>query len=78
MSRYYVVTMGQAFTLSALVAALTAACTIALSLVHSYYEMPVIKVDAEGKCTAVINFKNGDGFGCADRDVVLRRYKVQQ
>lgn len=53
----------------------TVSATAAVTLIN-YRELPEVHVDLEGKCNSVVNFKNGDGFVCQDRDVTLRKYRV--
>lgn len=36
--------------------------------------LPEVKLDNDGKCVKVINFKNGDAYNCNDVDIVLREY----
>lgn len=73
---YQVVSTKQ-IVLAALVAgAFTAVLTQGMNFYQAQQNLPVIEEKADGICVRVINFKNGDGFQCQDKDVVLRRYKV--
>lgn len=42
----------------------------------NYLDLPEVYMDIDGKCVKVVNFKNGDGYACQDKDVVLRKYVV--
>lgn len=39
-------------------------------------DLPEVYVDETGQCLKVVNYRNGDGFICQDRDVILRKYTV--
>lgn len=39
-----------------------------------YFDLPEVWMSVDGKCVKVVNFKNGDGYNCQDKDVVLRKY----
>lgn len=39
-----------------------------------YFDLPEVWMSGDGKCVKVVNFKNGDGYNCQDKDVVLRKY----
>lgn len=61
-----------------IIAALTSVATF---LAHTYFsslDLPEVHVTPAGKCLRVINFRNGDGFSCQDKDVVLRKYHTKQ
>lgn len=72
----YVVTGYQitAFTFS--VAAFVAVVTIAANFAIDFLHLPEVHVNAKNECVKVVNYKNGDGYTCQDKDVVLRRYRV--
>jgi len=40
-----------------------------------YSELPEVWM-SQGSCMKVVNFKNGDGYTCQDKDVVLRKYII--
>lgn len=51
-------------------------CVISYFEAKEYHSLPLV-VNADGKCTQVVNFNNGDAYNCNDVDVVLRRYRVK-
>lgn len=49
-------------------------CAAAVMAYFNYRALPEV-VYANGACSRVINFKNGDAYGCQDVDVILRSYR---
>lgn len=43
-------------------------------VLFNYWGLPDVYVDSDGNCVKVINYKNGDGYTCQDKDVTLRKY----
>ncbi len=72
----YIVTTSQAITTGLTIAAFTGACAVALIAFLNYSELPEVYIDGAGQCTKVVNFKNGDGYTCQDKDVTLRKYHL--
>ena len=59
------------------VCAIFIALLSALSVVAiDYFDRPKVFVNDENKCVKVVNFKNGDGFTCQDKDITLRNYRT--
>ena len=44
-----------------------------MKVFFDYQELPEVWM-SQGSCNKVVNFKNGDGYTCQDKDVVLRKY----
>ena len=40
-----------------------------------YLDLPEVWM-SQGSCVKVVNFKNGDGYTCQDKDVILRKYVI--
>jgi hypothetical protein len=63
---------GLAITMSVLVAVLVA--------INSWYIdnrlLPEVHQDKAGACVKVVNYENGHAYGCADVNVLLRRYRT--
>ena len=76
MGSHYIVSTGQVlvFAISAAAICFTAAVVGAVAV--NYRDLPEVYVDKDGKCQKVVNYKNGEGFTCQDRDVVLRKYRT--
>ena len=53
-----------------------AACCLLANIISDYFELPEVWVNRDGTCVKVVNFKNGDGYACQDKDVILRKYVV--
>lgn len=65
--------------LSASVASIIVAVAMTIWLMRiffNYLDLPEVYMDIDGKCVKVVNFKNGDGYTCQDKDVILRKYVV--
>ena len=73
---HYVVSGKQLVSSTLMIAIFIAACAWFGSAVFAYFDLPEIWVGADGKCVKVINYRNGDGYTCQDKDIVLRKYKV--
>jgi len=43
--------------------------------ISDYTDLPEVWM-SQGSCLKVVNFKNGDGYTCQDKDVVLRKYVI--
>lgn len=63
---------------SLIVGLMSAAGVVAITAWLNFIELPIVVVDADNKCLKVLNFKNGDGYNCQDRDVVLRKYRLAE
>jgi len=73
---YHVISTSHVLS-SAIIIALTAAGSVfCAQAVISWFDLPVVHITPEGRCVRVINFKNGDGYQCQDKDVVLRKYHL--
>lgn len=73
----YLVTYGKVCFFLVLIALFTSIPTFYAALYFHHANDPVVMVDGNGKCVSVRNINNGDAFVCADRDVLLRIYKVE-
>ena len=52
-----------------------ALCCLFTKVITDYFDLPEVWVSTStGQCVKVVNFKNGDGFNCQDKDVILRKY----
>ena len=52
-------------------------CFWLMKALTDYLDLPDVYVStATGQCVKVVNYKNGDVFGCQDKDVTLRKYVV--
>ena len=45
-----------------------------VKILTDYLDLPEVYMSQDNACLKVINFKNGDVYGCQDKDVTLRRY----
>lgn len=72
---YHVVSNKQLFSATLSIAIFIAAAVVAVTAGLSYLDLPEV-YKQDGKCIKVINYKNGDGYGCQDVDVTLRKYKT--
>jgi hypothetical protein len=52
-----------------------AVCIFLMKVIFDREELPEVWM-SQGACVKVVNFKNGDGYTCQDKDVVLRKYIV--
>ena len=52
-----------------------AAIIFFMKVFNDYNELPEVWM-SQDKCIKVVNFKNGDGYNCQDKDVILRKYVV--
>jgi hypothetical protein len=73
---HYVVTGRQLVSTTIAIAVFLTICVWFGSVVVSYLETPEVHTNPDGQCIKVVNFKNGDGYTCQDKDVVLRKYKT--
>jgi len=55
---------------------LVVSCMLLIHILFNYLDLPDVYVGQDGTCVKVINFKNGDGYTCQDKDVTLRKYVV--
>lgn len=76
MANNYLVGGRQLLTSTLIIACLVSLCTVFVMMLLNYLDLPEVHVNGENKCVKVVNYKNGDGYGCPDRDVTLRKYKV--
>ncbi len=51
-----------------------AVCSWSTKTIKDYLDLPEVWMGQDGKCVKVINYKNGDGYNCQDKDIVLRKY----
>jgi hypothetical protein len=72
----YVVTGRQLMSSTLIIALFLASCVWLGSILRVYIDLPEVWINSDGKCIKVVNFKNGDGFTCQDKDVVLRKYRI--
>jgi hypothetical protein len=72
------ITMSPAQFLSSslLVGVIAGGITVLNSMYQEHRLLPVVVQAETGECMKVVNFDNGHAFNCADKDVVLRRYRV--
>ena len=73
---YHVISTPQMMSSGVIIALAAAAATFCISALISYLDQPDVYVTPEGRCIRVVNFKNGDGYQCQDKDVVLRKYNL--
>jgi len=73
---HYVITGRQVLSTIILTALFAAVCVCLVVIFINYSELPEVWVSPDGKCVKVINYKNGDGYQCSDKDVTLRKYHV--
>jgi len=52
-----------------------AACSWFTKTFFDYMDLPEVWM-SQNSCIKVVNFKNGDGYGCQDKDIILRKYVV--
>jgi hypothetical protein len=74
--RHYVISNLQLAFATVTIAIFVTIGTIAANMVLANLELPQIVLAPDGACAKVINFKNGDGYACQDKDVTLRKYKI--
>jgi hypothetical protein len=72
----YIVSGKQLAISIAIIAIFVTTCAGVGIVFLNYLELPEVFQDLEGKCLRVINYKNGDGYVCQDKDVTLRKYKT--
>lgn len=72
----YIVSTSQILAFAVSTAAVAFAAAFVGTLIINYYNLPEVHLDKDGKCVRVVNYKNGEGFTCQDRDVVLRKYRL--
>ena len=73
---YHVVSNRQLFTITLVNAMFLAVCVWLATAVTAYLELPQVWISTTGSCVKVVNFKNGDGYSCTDKDVILRKYRT--
>ena len=44
--------------------------------VLAWTDLPDVVVDQTNHCVKVLNYRNGDGYTCQDKDVILRKYNT--
>jgi hypothetical protein len=71
----YVVTGKQLLSTTITIAVFLTACVWLGSTLVAYLDLPEVWLNSEGRCVKVVNFRNGDGFTCQDKDIVLRKYR---
>lgn len=73
---YYVISYKQLLSSVTMIAVfLSAAAAVTVALLN-HLDQPEVYRDRTGKCVKVINYRNGDGYGCQDVDITLRKYTV--
>ncbi len=77
MKRYYSISGVQLFMMALLVGVISSAITTINMSVKEYLLLPEVVMTKEGKCGAVINYRNGDAFNCADVGVILRNHRTK-
>lgn len=50
------------------------ASSLLIKTLFDHLDLPEVFIDTDGNCVKVINYKNGDGYVCQDKDVILRKY----
>ena len=73
---YHVVSTSHVLLVALIIAAAAAVAVFCTKVFLDQLEMPEVYVTPEGRCVRVVNYKNGDGYQCQDKDVVLRKYKT--
>lgn len=73
---YQVVSTKQIILAAVVTGAFITVATQAVNFYLAQQDLPVVQEKSDGTCVRVVNFKNGDGYQCQDKDVVLRRYKT--
>jgi hypothetical protein len=73
---YYMVNAKQVAGTAFAIATLTAVSAAFMITLVNYLDLPEVYVGPDGACVKVVNFKNGDAYTCADKDVILRKYHV--
>jgi len=76
-TKFYQVSSFQLFTMAILTGIIAAAIITINITVRDFLLLPVV-VQNNDKCINVINYKNGDAYGCEDVGVVLRNYRKQK
>jgi len=46
-----------------------------IKIISDYNDLPEVWM-SQGSCIKVVNFKNGDGYICQDKDIILRKYII--
>jgi hypothetical protein len=73
---YQVISSKQIFMAAIVVGACVTAGQQGVNFYMAQQDLPLVETKADGTCLRVVNFKNGDGYVCQDKDVVLRRYRT--
>lgn len=71
----YIVTIRQLITVIIAIALLVSVSVFGATSFLSYRDLPEVHV-IQGRCIKIINYKNGDGYSCQDKDVTLRKYRL--
>lgn len=71
---YHIVSTGHVLSTAVIIALAAAGSVFCVISLINYFDLPEVYVTPEGRCVKIVNFKNGDGFQCQDKDVVLRKY----
>lgn len=72
---YIMVSNRQLSTSVAMIILSLVAIVYFMKALNNYLDLPEVWM-SQGQCVKVVNFKNGDGYTCVDKDVVLRHYVV--
>ena len=75
-AKYYQVNDRQIIFLAFLVSVIAVALGQINSAVIEYLQLPQVYVDDGGKCTKVVNYKNGEAYMCSDVGTILRKYRT--
>jgi len=73
--KYYQVSSLQLFIMAITVGVIAAALVTINMVAKEYLLLPVVITDREGRCTNVVNYRNGDAYACADVEVTLRNFR---
>lgn len=73
---HYVVSGKQLASMIVTTSILIGACVWFMDAFIAYVDLPEVWMNGDGKCVKVVNYRNGDGYTCQDKDVVLRKYKL--
>lgn len=78
MTKYYVVSNLQIFVSAVLSAILAASLIVINTAVNNYFELPIVLMTEDNKCSTVISFKNGEAYTCNDVNMILRNYRTKK
>lgn len=57
-------------------AILISVCLFAVDTFIRWMDLPEVHRNSNNQCVKVINYRNGDAYGCQDVDVILRKYRL--